>query len=128
MYCLIYRVAGTNGIIDTEDGVIERLSDATVRDLVSKGVRITGVSVGGLNPVCCTLGNYKLCNWCNGRNVFDIGRAFVVNKKGEFKFRAGDKTYKGVVCINETYASFKFSFNVIVNVPIQIFNDFAKRI
>lgn len=70
MYSLLYKVAGSYGIIDTEDGVIEVIDKVTLDNLTAHGVEIAGVSEGSYftKSVCV---NYQKLNWGeNGGNVF----------------------------------------------------------
>lgn len=45
MFIVISHSRGVVGVLDTEDGVVERISLSKVRDYISKGVPIIGVSV-----------------------------------------------------------------------------------
>lgn len=127
MYVLVSKVGCNYGILDTNDGALDWVDQSTVQAVLNRGISIAGVTPSGIVPQDYNLQS-TLCNWNNGQNIFQIGRGLVISKKGEFKFIAGKKTYKGkVISVNNGVYTLRFNFGVVTQVNASVLNTMNNR-
>lgn len=97
MFAVIWKVAYDCGVIDTNDGVIEKMSLDDVKKAAKMGLQISGVKSDEIKPVQVTL-DRSLCNWGNNKeNLFNhTDKLISVGSFNEQKarIRVDDKSFK----------------------------------
>lgn len=127
MYVLVSKVGCNYGILDTSDGALDWVNQSTIQAVLNRGISIAGVTSSGIVPQDYNLQS-TLCNWNNGQNIFQTGRGLIISKKGDFKFIAGKKTYKGkVISVNNGVYTLRFNFGVITSVGSNVLNMMMNR-
>lgn len=142
MYGVIYNLAGKIGIVDTDDGVIERIEKEKVDELVKNGVHIAGASPDGTYKPKIMNVAYGLMNYAEGNgNIFtsfvkhSLTKTSDVDGKFSLTVKSGggkSKEYKGTYTIMKDCSKYgvagegavlKFSINIITVIPLSILNS-----
>lgn len=122
MFCCVSRVASNYGVLDTDDGVIEWLDEATVRKYLQAGAVIRGFTLErGYEKIPAPVIPWTLCNWSGGQNIFQNGRVTRRNAAGDAEITCGKKKFKCKLFVSGATVNVFFSFNVQVAVPSNVF-------
>lgn len=116
MLYFISRVGNNYGVIDTDDGIIEWVSQEQLLDY-AKQVEIVGAK--DMKPVPCTIESGK-CNWSKGYNIFtSLKELTCANNKDFVIYTVEGKKYKGEVLSVQGEHMLHFTCHVFV--PISEF-------
>lgn len=125
MYCLLRHVGNNYGILDTDDGAIDWMSEKELRGYVlDDKVAIQGVAPDMSKLVSQTvLLDASKCNWANGNNIFKTAKAFYVTLDGYFTLKADKKQFKGRVRrVDENTIRLEFNYGVHVVIYVKDFD------
>lgn len=123
MYHFIKRVGDKYGVLDSNDGVIDWVSQDELRTYLAQGTEVKGASADmkELVPQVVML-HPNLCNWLPEHgNIFSNAKKFMLYDNGRFVLKADGKQFKGFVRRLDAHTSM-LQFNYNVRVPMRTAN------
>lgn len=124
MFYLTARIGSMCAVYDDSDSTVEWCDKIVLKQYLSMGVTIEGVSGNTVKPVTSLKCDWRSCNWTKSkRNIFDVAEKVQITSGGIVVFAEGKK-FKGKF-INEAqgFMVTRFSNGLTVLIPVDWLNN-----